>query len=192
MVHLSFLSLNCTYWYIWIAAIYKKANKLIFFFLIWKKSHLEATGRRSVAPTKTATFPVLYFEASHSMYFLLRPKLCSHSLPCVWHCCMRCLVWLQGWTVSSVTPVPQSRRDLLQAVTEGLVFPTGLSTTQLGCAGACTSVYHCRTWLFPCLWPSLFSSSLCWPHWDPDWSCRTHAETDAGTVRDECGWERCR
>lgn len=138
MVHLSFLSLDCTYWYIWIAAIYKKANKLFFFFLIWKKSHLEATGRRSVSPTKTATFPVLYFEASHSMYFLLRPKLCSRSLPCVWHCCMRCLVWLQGWTVNSVTPVPQSRRDLLQAMTEGLVFPTGLSTTQLGCAGACT------------------------------------------------------
>lgn len=40
-----------------------------------------------------------------------------------------------------MTPVPQSRRDLLQAVTEGLVLPTGLSTTQLGCAGACMVRY---------------------------------------------------
>lgn len=93
---MSLLSLDCMYWYVWIAAIHKRQTSSFF-----SSSWLQATGSKNVAPTKTIAFPVLYSEASHSIYFFLPSFTASLSLVYVSHAAAwDYLVWPQGWTVT--------------------------------------------------------------------------------------------
>jgi len=108
---------------VWIAAIHRRQTSSFF-----SSSWLEATGSKNVAPTKTRAFPVLYTEASHSIYFFLQNLSFMASLSLVYmsHAAAGD-IWSGSkgkWSSENSTASgPQPKRDLLQARTEALCPP---------------------------------------------------------------------